>query len=126
MPAKVEERTSLFGRIATTAAFDRGDGWLDGVIASIEDNRRLLGSLLAERMPEVGYREPRASYLTWLDFTNVGWGADPAAVALERARVALNSGPAFGREGAGFVRLNIGCSPEVLTEAVDRLARAAG
>jgi cystathionine beta-lyase len=126
MPAEVEERTSLFGRIATTAAFDRGDGWLDGVIASIEDNRRLLGSLLAERMPEVGYREPHASYLTWLDFTNVGWGADPAAVALERARVALNSGPAFGREGAGFVRLNIGCSPEVLTEAVDRLARAAG
>jgi cystathionine beta-lyase len=126
MPAEVEERTSLFGRIATTAAFDRGDEWLDGVIASIEDNRRRLGSLLAERMPAVGYREPRASYLTWLDFTSVGWGADPAAVALERARVALNSGPAFGREGAGFVRLNIGCSAQVLTEAVDRLAHAAG
>ncbi|MHA7985577.1 MalY/PatB family protein [Rathayibacter sp. CAU 1779] len=126
LPEEVEVRTSLFGRMATTAAFERGDAWLDGVIASIEHNRRLLTSLLAERMPQVGYREPRASYLTWLDLSAIGWGEDPAAVALERARVAVNSGLTFGREGAGFVRLNIGCSPEVLTEAVDRLARAAG
>lgn len=126
MPDEVEERTSIFGRIASTAAFELGDEWLDGVIASIEDNRRLLSRLLAERMPAVRYVEPHASYLTWLDFTGVGWGADPAAVALERARVAVNSGPTFGAEGAGFVRLNIGCSPEVLTEAIDRLTRAAG
>lgn len=126
MPAEVEERTSLFGRIASTAAFAHGDEWLDGVIVSIEDNRRMLADLLTERMPAVRYREPHASYLTWLDFTDVGWGADPAAVALERARVAVNSGLTFGREGSGFVRLNIGCSPDVLTEAVERMARAAG
>ncbi|NNC11796.1 aminotransferase class I/II-fold pyridoxal phosphate-dependent enzyme [Planctomonas sp. JC2975] len=125
LPEEVEVRTSLFGRMATTAAFEHGDAWLDGVVASIEDNRRRLASLLAERMPSVGYLEPRASYLTWLDLSALGWGEDPAPVALERARVAVNSGLTFGREGAGFVRLNIGCSPEVLTEAVDRLARAA-
>ena len=126
MPQEVEERTSIFGRIASTAAFEHGEEWLNGVLASIEDNRRLLTRLLAERMPAVRYREPRASYLTWLDLTDVGWGADPAAVALERAKVAMNSGLTFGAQGAGHVRLNIGCSPEVLTEAIDRLARAAG
>ncbi|QDZ14898.1 aminotransferase class I/II-fold pyridoxal phosphate-dependent enzyme [Humibacter ginsenosidimutans] len=126
LPEEVEVRTSLFGRIATTAAFTHGDAWLDGVICAIEDNRRLLTTLLAERMPSVGYREPRAGYLTWLDFSALGWGDDPAAIALQSARVALNSGPTFGREGAGHVRLNIGCSAEVLTEAIDRLAHAAG
>jgi cystathionine beta-lyase len=126
MPMEVEVRTSLFGRIATTAAFTDGDAWLDGVIASIEDNRRLLTTLLDERMPAAGYREPRASYLTWLDLTRLGWGDDPAAVALERARVAVNSGLTFGRQGAGHVRLNIGCSADVLSEAIDRLARATG
>jgi cystathionine beta-lyase len=125
MPLEVEERTSIFGRIAQTAALTHGDEWLAGVLASIEDNRRLLTRLLAERMPAVRYVEPRASYLAWLDLTDVGWGDDPAAVALHEARVAVNSGLAFGRQGAGFARLNIGCSPEVLTEAVDRLARAA-
>ena len=126
MPVEVEVRTSLFGRIATTAAFTEGDAWLDGAIAAIEQNRRLLTELLADRMPVAGYREPRASYLTWLDLAGLGWGDNPASVALERARVAVNSGLSFGREGVGFVRLNIGCSPEVLTEAIDRLARAAG
>lgn len=122
MPIEVEVRTSLFGRIATTTAFTDGDPWLDGVIAAIEDNRRLLTTLLAERMPAARYREPQASYLTWIDLTGLGWGPDPAAVALQRARVAVNSGLTFGREGAGHVRLNIGCSAEVLTEAIDRLA----
>lgn len=122
LPVEVEERTSIFGRIASTAAFEAGGDWLDGVIASIEDNRRLLTRLLAERMPAVRYREPRASYLAWLDLTDTGWSEDPAAVALKRARVAVNSGLTFGREGAGFVRMNIGCSPEVLAEAVSRLA----
>ncbi|GAB3800772.1 aminotransferase class I/II-fold pyridoxal phosphate-dependent enzyme [Humibacter antri] len=122
LPVEVEERTSIFGRIASTAAFERSDEWLDGVIASIEHNRRLLTQLLAERMPAVRYREPRASYLAWLDFTDAGWGENPAAIALERARVAVNSGLTFGQEGAGFARMNIACSPEVLTEAVSRLA----
>lgn len=125
MPREVEERTSIFGRIAQTAALTHGDEWLAGVIASIEDNRRLLARLLAERMPAVRCHEPRASYLAWLDLSDLGWGDDPAAVALERARVAVNSGLAFGRQGAGFIRLNIGCSPEMLADAVDRLARVA-
>jgi cystathionine beta-lyase len=40
------------------------------------------------------------------------------------ARVALNSGVSFGPAGAGFARLNLACSPEVLAEAVRRLAAA--
>ena len=67
---------------------------------------------------------PRASYLAWLDFRELGWGDAPAAYALEVARVALNSGIGFGPSGAGLARLNLACSPEVLTEAVTRLAEA--
>jgi cystathionine beta-lyase len=45
-------------------------------------------------------------------------------VFLERAKVALVPGPEFGTRGAGHVRLNIGTSPEIITEAVHRMARA--
>ena len=31
-------------------------------------------------------------------------------------------GPAFGAEGAGHVRVNFGTSPEILTEAIRRIA----
>jgi cystathionine beta-lyase len=48
----------------------------------------------------------------------------PAEVFLEHGRVALNAGLPFGTGGAGHVRLNLATSPELLTEAVRRMAAA--
>jgi cystathionine beta-lyase len=123
LPDEVHVRTALFGRIANTAAFDHGEDWLDSVLRRIRENRELLGALLAQHLPDVSYRKPDASYLAWLDFSALGWGDDPSETVLREARVALNSGPAFGAPGKGFVRLNLGCSAEVLTEAIERTAR---
>lgn len=124
LPFEVEVRTSHFGRIATESAYTAGGPWLTDVLAEIESNRRLLSTLLAEYLPQVRYREPRASYLAWLDFRARGWGDDPSILSLEQARVALTSGSDFGAPGAGFARLNFACSPSVLTEAVLRLVAA--
>lgn len=125
MPYEVAWRTSQFGAIASIAAFEHGDRWLDGVLGSLDDNRRLLAELLAEELPGVGYRMPEATYLAWLDLSALGWGDDPAAYALEHARVALGNGPQFGAGvGAGHARLNFACTPEVLGEAITRLADA--
>ncbi|QTX05443.1 MalY/PatB family protein [Agromyces archimandritae] len=126
MPYEVFWRASQFGVIAGTAAFREGGPWLDGVLGSLDDNRRLLADLLAEELPGVRYRMPEAGYLAWLDLSALGWGDDPAAYALEHARVALGNGPSFGTAGKGFVRLNFACSPEVLGEAITRLADAQG
>ncbi|WP_331461755.1 MULTISPECIES: MalY/PatB family protein [unclassified Arthrobacter] len=123
MPDEVAARTSILGLHGTVAAYNDGGSWLEAVMAALEENRRLLGELLAARLPGVVYRPPAAGYLAWLDFRGVGWGEDPAAVALERARVALEPGHRFGPQGSGFARLNFACSPEVLAEAVERLAR---
>lgn len=124
LPEEVHFRTSLFGRIAATAAFTEGEPWLDAALETIESNAALLVSLLDERMPRIRYRAPRASYLAWLDFRGLDWGNDPSVRALSRARVALNPGPTFGTQGRGFARLNFACSPDTLTEAITRLAAA--
>jgi cysteine-S-conjugate beta-lyase len=124
LPYEVRVRTSLFGRIASTAAFADSEEWLDGALRSIETNRRELATLIAQHLPGVVYRQPSASYLAWLDFRALGWGDDPSIRALEVGRVAVNPGPTFGREGTGFARLNFACSPEVLSEAVVRLGAA--
>jgi cystathionine beta-lyase len=124
-PYEVEWRMGQFGSIASVAAFRHGAYWLDGVIASIDDNRRLLVDLIDDLLPGVRYRMPQASYLAWLDLSALGWGDDPAVRALREARVALAPGPGFGREaGRGHARLNLACSPEVLSEAIARLADA--
>lgn len=125
LPYEVEWRMSQFGSIASIAAFREGGPWLDGVLASLDDNRRLLAELLADELPGVRYRMPDATYLAWLDLSALGWGDDPAAFALEHARVALGIGPTFGASvGAGHARLNFACTPEVLSEAITRLADA--
>jgi cystathionine beta-lyase len=122
MPEEVYWRTSILGIHAGVAAYRDSVDWLDGVIASLDHNRTLLRDLLVEHLPEVGYRMPDATFLAWLDLRELGWGEDPAVHALEHARVALSSGPAFGPAGIGFARLNLACSLDVLTEAVIRLA----
>ena len=91
-------------------------------VGIIDRNRTLLGGLLAEHLPLVGYVPPQAGYLAWLDCTALGLGDDPAAAFLERGKVALSSGPSFGAQGRGFARLNIGTSRALLEQAVRRMA----
>lgn len=122
LPDEVEWRTGLFGALASVAAFaPESDSWLDSLLAALDRNRRLLVDLLATHLPGARYEVPDAGYLAWVDLTELGWGDNPGAKILKEGRVALHNGPAFGAEGAGCVRFNIGCSPEVLTEAVRRI-----
>lgn len=114
------------GIIATIAAYRDGAAWLDDVIAVIDHNRALLADLLAGKLPEVAYTAPRAGYLAWLDMRALALGDDPCETLLERGRVALNPGPSYGPQGAGFARLNIGTSPALVEEAVSRIGKAVG
>jgi cystathionine beta-lyase len=124
LPHSLGYGVSHLGAIAHMAAWRHGDEWIDSVNAAVASNAVLLGELLAERLPSVGYRPPQATYLAWLDCTALGLGDDPADVFLERGRVALNAGAAFGIGGAGHVRLNLAASRATLAEAVDRMAAA--
>ncbi len=122
VPEVVTHGPTHLGVIAQTAAYEQGEDWLAALLSGIDDNRRLVADLLAKYLPEVGYHEPDATYLAWLDCHALGLGDDPAAVFTERGRVALMSGLPFGTGGEGHVRLNFGTSPEVLEEAVRRMA----
>jgi cysteine-S-conjugate beta-lyase len=115
---------SHLGVHATVAALRSARPWLDAVRSQIDSNTRLLTELLAERLPAARYREPQASFLAWIDCRELGLGDDPAAAFLSRGRVALSPGPDFGSQGRGFARLNIGTSPELVAEAVRRMAAA--
>lgn len=124
LPEEVGHGPSHVGVIAHTAALRDGGAWLDALLSGLDDNRRLLAQLLAEALPAVRYEPAQATYLAWLDCRALELCGDPADVFLERGRVALNSGVPFGTGGAGFVRLNLATSPELITEAVRRMAAA--
>ncbi len=123
LPIEVEWRTGQFGLLAAVAAFsEESDPWLDGLLRTLDANRVLLEDLLASKLPAARYRIPDAGYLAWIDLSGLGWGDNPARRILKEAKVALHFGPAFGEQGRGFVRLNFGTSPEIITEAIERIA----
>jgi cystathionine beta-lyase len=104
--------------------------------------RSLLEELLREHLPRVVWRPPDASYLAWLDCTELAAGrhgndapagvrpgdvttvAGPTRFFLEHAKVALSAGEAFGTGGAGHARLNFATSTEVVTAAVRAMGEA--
>ena len=142
LPEVVGHGPSHLGVLAHRAALTDAGPWLDALLAGLDDNRRLLGELLAEHLPSVRWAPPQATYLAWLDCRETGLddgppeagqvrglmtsSAGPARAFLERARVAVSSGPAFGTGGDGHVRLNFATSRTVLEQAVRRMGGAVG
>lgn len=115
---------SHLGVHASIAALRNARPWLDAAVTQIDANTRLLTGLLAEHLPAARYRPPQATYLAWIDCRDLRLDEEPAAAFLARGRVALSAGLDFGSQGRGFARLNIGTSPELVGEAVRRMAAA--
>ncbi len=115
---------STIGIEANLAAFRRGGPWLDETVAYLDGNRQLLGRLLAEHLPDVRYRLPEATYLAWLDFTDFDLPVPPAQLFLDKARVAMNPGIAFGRQAKACTRFNFGTTAAIIEQAVTCMAGA--
>ena len=123
LPESVAHGAGHVAALAHGAAFAVGGSWLDELLVALDANRRLLGELVAEHLPDVGYRPPEGTYLAWLDCTRLHL-SDPAGFFLEVAGVALSPGRDFGTGGSGAVRLNFATSPAILTEAIEKMAVA--
>ena len=109
---------------AHTVAYTDGGPWLDQVRGELAENRALLRRLISEEVPDVRWAPPEATYLAWLDVSDLALGSRPAHTLVSTARVALGEGTNYGPAGTGHVRLNLATSPGIITEAVERVSRA--
>jgi cystathionine beta-lyase len=121
---------NVFSLTAAMAAYAEGGPWLDGLLEYLRANLRFLESFLASRLPSVGLSPVEGSYLAWLDcrvaLRERGLGSDDEALARrleEEGRVRLSPGSGYGKEGAGFLRLNFACPRSTLAEGLERLSR---
>ena len=68
---------------------------------------------------------PQASYLIFLDCRKLGLNQEElVSLFVEGAHLALNDGTIFGKEGEGFMRLNVACPRSVLEKALKQLEQA--
>ena len=114
---------SHLGVIAQTAAYTDGRDWVHRLVDELDENRRLLAELVSLDLPRAVLTMPEATYLAWLDLRPLGLGDHPGIELEKLARVGLSDGPAYGSGGAGHARLNFATSPEIIREAVARIAR---
>lgn len=126
MPISVAYRASLFGAVAATAAMSESREWLAGALFTLDKNRKLIRNIIDTKIPSINYRIPDFGYLAWLDLAALDLGVDPAKVLLERGRLAVNGGHMYGPSNPSFVRLNFGTSPELITEAFNRILQTNG
>ena len=125
MEASELEMGNVFSYTCCAAAYGEGEEWLLQLKAYLQENIDFTEAFLKEHLPMVTMVRPQASYLIFLDFRKLGWSQEMLTrVVLEEAHLALNDGTMFGKEGAGFLRLNVGCPKSVLNKALQQLADA--
>lgn len=117
--AGIVPEINALGFTATLAAYRDSDDWHQALLSYLRKNRDLVEKTMAAN-PGLTMRHAEATYLAWLDASSLSL-ADPADF-FEAAGVALSSGRDFG--AANFLRLNFGCSSQLLKKALQRMTRA--
>lgn len=107
-----------FGVLGTLAAYRDGGPWRAEMLDVLDRRRRQLAEGLTG-FEGVQMTWPQASYLAWVHLPMLG--EDPAAVLMEKAQLAVNSGLPFGAPGVGHARINYATSEVILDEIIDRV-----
>ena len=116
---------NTMGLVACEAAYRHGEEWYEAVKAYIRENLAYAQHFLEEQIPQVKAVKPEGTYLLWVDFRSLGLsGKELEELIVKKAGLWLDSGDIFGAAGRGFERINVACPRSVLTEALERLARA--
>ena len=117
---------SIFSSLATRAAYsEEGKIWRKEMLEYVEGNIDFVQDWLSANLPEIHAVCPEASFLVWLDCRKLGLTQeDLVDLFVNKANLALNDGTQFGKEGAGYMRLNVGCPRQILQEALESLEKA--
>lgn len=116
------DEPSVFGIVAATAAYSEGADWFDSVKSYIWENILFAKKYIEENAPQIKVLVPEGTYLLWLDFSNTGLSdSEINDRVLNKAKVWLDSGSMFGKEGEKFQRINCATPRIILEDALKRI-----
>ena len=116
---------NMMGLAACQAAYERGEEWLEQLKVYLKGNLDFAREFLKVRLPEIKLIEPEGTYLIWLDFRALGLTEEEREnLIVNRAKLWLDSGAIFGKDGEGFERINIACPRATLERALTQLELA--
>ena len=124
--ANNQHETPTVGLIATEVALRHGKAWLDQLKEVLEENINYTVEFLTEHS-QIKAMKPQGTYLVWLDFSAYGLSNEQIQEKLiKEAKVVLNDGLSFGKEGKCHARFNTATPLETVKEACQRIVAVFG
>ncbi|RBP64470.1 cystathionine beta-lyase [Alkalibaculum bacchi] len=116
---------NTMGLIACQAAYEYGGEWLEELKEYLSENLSFIRSFLAEHLPQIKLVEPEGTYLVWLDCRDLGLSEQELEeLIVNKAKLWLDGGTMFGKDGENFQRVNIACPRSILEQAFEQLREA--
>ena len=116
---------NTLGLVACQAAYTYGEEWLTQVKAYIRSNITFVDDYLNQNLPQIKMLPIEGTYLVWLDCSALGMTADEREQWLwHEAKLWLDGGGIFGKEGEAFERINVACPRATLLQGLEQLKAA--
>jgi cysteine-S-conjugate beta-lyase len=116
---------TVFGHVGFEAAYMYGKEWLEELKIHLLGNFHMLEELCQKYPERIKITPIEATYLAWLDCREMKFSdKELREFFVKEARLGLNAGLSFGREGSGFMRLNFALSSAKMSEVVEQLDSA--
>lgn len=116
---------SILGMEATVSAYQTADQWVEELNDYLDESIAFTRNFLRENLPQVKLIESEATYLLWLDVSELKIPMEDLQKALINVgKVAIMDGTIYGQTGTNFLRLNIGCSRAKVKEGLERLLKS--
>lgn len=113
---------NLLAAIAPELAFGKSGEWLDELREYIFENKKVVFEFFKTRLPEIKVINGGATYLMWLDCSKICKNSLKLRDFLKnRSKVYLNEGIEYGKNGEGFLRLNVATRRDLLLEGLHRI-----
>ncbi|MGN1398642.1 MAG: MalY/PatB family protein [Erysipelotrichaceae bacterium] len=114
---------NIFAIEAYNAAYTYGEQWSQEVNNYIYNNFLVMKHYLSEKMPLIKFDIPDATYMGWLDFTQLHIQGNLNQRLLNEASLFMSDGTGFYQQCSMYQRINVACPQEVLLQGLDRLYR---
>ncbi|MDO4460631.1 MAG: MalY/PatB family protein [Clostridia bacterium] len=115
-------QSNIMGIVACEAAYTYGEQWLSELLEYLEGNLDFVREFLKEKIPQIKLVEPEGTYLVWLDCNGLQITDEELnKLIVYKAKLWLDAGNIFGKQGEMFERINIACPRSVLNKALNQL-----
>ena len=106
---------------AATAAYEKGEPWLDELNQYLAENFRRMETYLKANLPAIGFQIPEATYLAWINIENLGPDHGEIENRFIENGLIIEGGDQFVENGEGFIRLNAAVPRSIIDTLLNKI-----